>query len=92
MLIVEDMIVTGKTILKLKQELSKYDPKSVKVCTLLFKRVSTCNNFEPDYVGFSIPDRFVVGHAIDLNEHFRDLEHICVIKPSSLEKYSNIMK
>ena len=42
--------------------------------SLLIKRTPNSNGFIPDYIGFSIPDKFVVGYALDLNEHFRDLE------------------
>ena len=75
-------------MVKLLGLLEKYNPKSVRVCSLLVKRTPHSNGYEPDYAGFSIPEKFVVGYALDLNEHFRDLEHICVFKPSSLPKYS----
>jgi len=88
-LIVEDIIDTGKTMVKLLNTLDKFSPKSVKVCTLLTKRTPKSNGYIPDYAGFSIPEKFVVGYALDLNEHFRDLEHICVIKPTSIGKYEN---
>jgi hypoxanthine phosphoribosyltransferase len=42
--------------------------------SLLIKRTSLSNGYKPDYAGFSIPEKFVVGYALDLNEHFRDLE------------------
>jgi hypoxanthine phosphoribosyltransferase len=87
-LIVEDIIDTGKTMMKLLNVLDKYKPKSVRVCSLLLKRTSASNGYVPEYAGFSIPEKFVVGYALDLNEHFRDLEHICVFKPEKLEKYS----
>lgn len=87
-LIVEDIIDTGKTMVKLLNVLNKYNPNSIRVCSLLLKRTPKSNGYKPDYAGFSIPEKFVVGYALDLNEHFRDLEHICVFKPTSLEKYS----
>jgi len=86
-LIVEDIIDTGRTMVKLLALLEKFEPKSVKVCTLLVKRTPLSNGYEPDYAGFSIPEKFVVGYALDLNEHFRDLEHICVFKESAMQKY-----
>ncbi len=73
-LIVEDIIDTGKTMVKLLKTMEKYSPKTVRVCSLLVKRTSRSNGFLPDYAGFSIPEKFVVGYALDLNEHFRDLE------------------
>lgn len=73
-LIVEDIIDTGRTMVKLLKTMEKYSPKQVRVCSLLVKRTSRSNGFLPDYAGFSIPEKFVVGYALDLNEHFRDLE------------------
>ena len=49
-----------------------YDAKISK--SLLVKRTDLSNGYEPDYAGFNIPDKFVVGYAIDLNEHFREVE------------------
>jgi hypoxanthine phosphoribosyltransferase len=87
-LIVEDIIDTGRTIVKLINRLKCFSPKQIKTCSLLVKRTPLSNGFMPEYSGFSIPEKFVVGYALDLNEHFRDLEHICVFKESSLKKYS----
>jgi hypoxanthine phosphoribosyltransferase len=86
-LIVEDIIDTGRTMVKLLELLDSYGPKKIKVCSLLIKRTDNSNGYLPDYAGFSIPEKFVVGYALDLNEHFRDLEHICVIKKDSINKY-----
>jgi len=90
-LIVEDIIDTGRTMTKLLNILDKYQPKKIKVCSLLVKRTEQFRNnqvYVPDYAGFSIPEKFVVGYALDLNEHFRDLEHICVIKENAISKYT----
>jgi hypoxanthine phosphoribosyltransferase len=73
-LIVEDIIDTGRTIVKLLKTLEKFEPKNVRVCSLLTKRTSKSNGYVPHYAGFSVPEKFVVGYALDLNEHFRDLE------------------
>ena len=55
--------------------MEKFEPKNVKVCSLLTKRTEKNETkYIPDYAGFSIPEKFVVGYALDLNEHFRDLE------------------
>ncbi|CAF0999701.1 unnamed protein product, partial [Brachionus calyciflorus] len=54
---------------------------------LLIKRGVQSEKEYPDYVGFEIPNKYVIGYALGLNEHFRDLNHICLIKQSSLEKY-----
>lgn len=86
-LIVEDIIETGNTMVKLVSTLEKYNPASIKVATLLLKRTGKPCAFKPDHVGFDIPDKFVVGYALDYNEYFRDLDHICVLPPRSIIKY-----
>nr|XP_015208914.1 PREDICTED: phosphoribosyltransferase domain-containing protein 1 [Lepisosteus oculatus] len=55
--------------------------------SLLVKRVPNEGGCRPDYVGFEIPNHFIVGYALDYNEHFRDLNHICVISEVGKEKY-----
>lgn len=87
LLIVEDIIDTGATMVQLLKKLETFAPKSVKVTSLLIKKTPKSNGYIPDYVGFSIPDEFVVGYALDYNEYFRDLDHICVISVSSQKKH-----
>lgn len=86
-LIVEDIIDTGKTMKTLLQLLQQYKPKMVKVASLLVKRTPRSVGYRPDFVGFEVPDKFVVGYALDYNEYFRDLNHICVISETGKEKY-----
>ena len=86
-IIFEDIIDTGRTIHKLLNTLKKYQPKSVAVAALLRKRTPLSSGFVPNYVGFEIPDKFIVGYALDYNEYFRDLEHICEISDHGKEKY-----
>lgn len=69
-------------MVKLLEKLQEYKPKSIRVTSLLLKKTSRSNGYVPDYVGFAIPDAFVVGYALDYNEYFRDLDHICVISVS----------
>ena len=78
-LIVEDIVDTGRTMEKLLAFLKPYQAKSIRVASLLLKKTPLSNGYIPDYVGFAIPDTFVVGYALDYNEYFRDLDHICVI-------------
>ncbi|KAK9766923.1 hypothetical protein K7432_003639 [Basidiobolus ranarum] len=87
-LIVEDIIDTGRTMQKILEKLSEYEPASVKVTSLLIKKTPLSNGYIPDYVGFAIPDAFVVGYALDYNEHFRDLDHIAVISEHGKEAYA----
>ena len=85
----EDIIDTGLTMTKLLPELQKYGPSSVKVASLLEKRTERSCGYKADYVGFSIPDAFVVGYCLDYNEVFRDLNHICVINNEGIAKYKD---
>jgi len=91
-LVVEDIIDTGLTMKKFTALLKPHKPASVSVATMLLKRTpqrpaNDANAFRPDYVGFDIPDRFVVGYGLDYNELFRDLNHICVLNESGIQKY-----
>ncbi|KAG2197322.1 hypothetical protein INT47_012752 [Mucor saturninus] len=88
LLIVEDIIDTGATMVHLLNRLETYNPKSVKVTSLLLKKTPKSNGYIPHYVGFAIPDAFVVGYALDYNEYFRDLDHICVISDEGKAKYA----
>jgi hypoxanthine phosphoribosyltransferase len=86
-LVVEDIVDTGKTMQKLLKTLWSYEPKRVIVACLLRKRTPLSDGYIPDYVGFEIPDKFVIGYALDYNEYFRDLMHICLINDHGIEKY-----
>ncbi|XP_057190893.1 phosphoribosyltransferase domain-containing protein 1b [Triplophysa rosa] len=86
-LIVEAIVDTGKTMKTLLDHVKAFGPKIIKVASLLVKRVPSGSGYVPDYVGFEIANRFVVGYALDYNEYFRDLNHICVISDSGKQKY-----
>jgi hypoxanthine phosphoribosyltransferase len=88
LLIVEDIIDTGATMVKLLSKLKQFNPAAVKVASLLLKKTPRSNGYVPDYVGFAIPDAFVVGYALDYNEYFRDLDHICVISKQGKISYA----
>ena len=89
LLLVEDIIDTGTTMARLVPLLNEYEPESVRVTSLLEKRTSKSCGFEADFVGFSIPDKFVIGFGLDYNESFRDLDHICVINDAGMVKYAS---
>ena len=82
-LIVEDIVDSGLTLSRLVEILQKRQPASLKVCVFLDKRERRRVPFTADYVGFSIPDRFVVGYGLDYNEKFRFLPDVCVLGTSS---------
>uniref|UniRef100_A0A8C6R9I9 Hypoxanthine-guanine phosphoribosyltransferase n=1 Tax=Nannospalax galili TaxID=1026970 RepID=A0A8C6R9I9_NANGA len=86
-LTVEDIIDTGKTMQTLLFLVKQYNPKVVKITSLLVKRTSQSVGYRPDFVGFEIPDKFVVGYALDYNEYFGDLNHVCVISETGKSKY-----
>ena len=78
--LIEDIVDTGNTIDKLLVSLEKENPLSVKVCTLLYKPEAFKGINKPDYVGFSIPNAFVVGYGLDYNELGRNLNAIYQLK------------
>ncbi|XP_036453438.1 phosphoribosyltransferase domain-containing protein 1b [Colossoma macropomum] len=86
-LIVEAIVDTGLTMKTLLTHVRSFRPNMIRVAGLLVKRVPNSSGCLPDYVGFEIPNRFVVGYALDYNEYFRDLNHICVISESGKQKY-----
>ncbi len=80
LLIVEDIIDTGLTLKYLHELLESRHPASIKVCTLLDKPSKRKQNIQPDYVGFEVPDEFVVGYGVDYAEKYRNLPFIGVLK------------
>lgn len=79
-LIIEDIVDTGLTLSYLKENLSSRQPKTLKVATLLDKPERRKVAFNPDYCGFRIPDRFVIGYGLDYNEDYRQLADLCILK------------
>lgn len=79
-LIVEDIVDTGLTITFLLRHLQASQPKQVKICTLLDKPARRKVTLEPDYVGFTIDDLFVVGYGLDYGERHRQLPGVCVLE------------
>lgn len=79
-LIVEDIIDSGRTLSYLKNILEGRNPSSVKICTLLDKPDQRVVDVEVDYVGFTIPDSFVIGYGLDYQQFYRNLPYIAVNK------------
>ena len=79
-LIVEDIIDSGRTLYYLIDILKKRNPKSVHLCTLLDKPERCVKDVKVDYVGFNIPDEFVVGYGLDYAQKYRNLPFIGVVE------------
>ena len=82
LLIVEDIIDSGRTLAYLVDLFKYRKAKSVKIVTLLDKPEGRVVNIEADYVGFNVPNEFVVGYGLDYAEAYRNLPYIGVLKPS----------
>ncbi|MFQ5893062.1 MAG: hypoxanthine phosphoribosyltransferase [Nitrospinota bacterium] len=80
-LLIECLIDTGFSLNYLYRNLQLREPKSIKVCTFLDKPARRIISLRPDYVGYEIPDKFVVGYGLDYRNHFRNLPFIGVLKP-----------
>jgi len=81
LLIVEDIIDSGVTLNYLTQLLQQRHPRSVRVATLLDKPERRLRQVDVAYVGFQIPDEFVVGYGLDHAERYRNLRDVCVLEP-----------
>ena len=79
-LIVEDVVDSGRSVKFLKDRLSRFKPRSIKIVSLLVKQRATKGETEIDYIGFLIPDHFVVGYGLDFARNFRNLRSIYIMK------------
>lgn len=79
-IIIEDIIDSGHTLSYLTRILEQRNPKAVKVCSLLDKPERREVDFQGDYVGFTVPNEFVVGYGLDYNERYRNLPDVCILK------------
>lgn len=80
-LIVDDILDTGRTLKMVLKKIQKLRPRSLKTCVLLDKPSRRSEDIYADYVGFQIPNYFVVGYGMDYSEKFRNLPFIGVLKP-----------
>lgn len=79
-LIVEDIIDTGRTLALLKEQLLKRGPASLKICTAFDKPDRRVTELVPDYNGITIPDKFIVGYGLDLDGEYRNYDDIRVVR------------
>lgn len=75
-IVIEDIIDTGRTLSYLRDYLKDKKPASLKICTLLDKKERRQFDIEPDYTAFQIPDKFVVGYGLDDKENYRNLPYV----------------
>ena len=87
-LILEDIFDTGNSLDFVVNHLLSKEPASLKICTLLDKpeRRNPAVTLEADYVGFTIPNAFVVGYGLDYDEHYRNLPYVGILKPEVYTK------
>jgi len=85
-LLVDDILDTGKTLFRVRGKLRRLKPRQIKVCVLLDKPSRRVEEITGDYVGFTIPNHFVVGYGLDYAERYRNLPFVGVLHP---EMYKN---
>jgi len=85
-LLVDDILDTGKTLNRVRAKLLELKPRCLKICVLLEKAVRRVEKVKADYIGFSIPDLFVVGYGLDFAEGYRNLPFIGVLRQQSLAR------
>ena len=85
--ILEDIYDTGNSLTFVRDYLLSKEPASLKICTLLDKpeRRKPGVTLVPEYVGFTVPNEFVVGYGLDYNEHFRNLPYVGILKPEAYQ-------
>jgi len=87
-LLVDDILDTGKTLSRVLLKLRALKPRRIKVCVLLDKPERRVEKVKADYVGFEIPDFFVVGYGLDFAERYRNLPFVGVLHPSVYKQVS----
>lgn len=85
-LLVDDILDTGRTLSDVSRKLRKLKPRSIRTCVLLDKPERRVKEITADYVGFRVPDKFVVGYGLDYAERYRNLPFIGVLKPEIYTK------
>jgi len=78
-LLVDDILDTGQTLVKARQMMEALWPRTLKSCVFLEKEVPHVGNVSADYVGFKIPDKFVIGYGLDYQERYRNLPYLATL-------------
>jgi hypoxanthine phosphoribosyltransferase len=84
-LILDDILDSGRTLAAIREKLETAKPRSIGVCVLLSKKKQRAREVNADYVGFEIEDEFVVGYGLDFRERYRNLPYIGVLRKELLE-------
>ncbi|ADB16317.1 hypoxanthine phosphoribosyltransferase [Pirellula staleyi DSM 6068] len=84
-LLIDDIFDTGHTLFEVIGMLDEFGPKSIRSAVLLKKKGRQEVKLEPDYVGFEIPDEFVVGYGLDYNDAYRNLPFLASLEPADIE-------
>jgi hypoxanthine phosphoribosyltransferase len=84
-LILDDIFDTGYTLLEVLTFLDELKPRSVRTAVLVLKQGKQRVAFRPDYIGFEIPDVFVVGYGLDYNDAYRNLPYVAALEPEDIE-------
>jgi len=87
-LLVDDILDTGKTMSRVLPKIRALKPRRIKICVLLDKAARRVEKIQADYVGFEIPDLFVVGYGLDFAERYRNLPFVGVLHPHIYKRAS----
>jgi hypoxanthine phosphoribosyltransferase len=88
-LVVDDILDTGRTLKRVLAVLREHHPRRIKICVLLEKKARRVEKVRADYVGFQIPDLFVVGYWLDYAERYRNLPFVGVLRPEAYQSTSS---
>ena len=84
-LVVDDIYDTGHTLSRVIERLQRFEPESIRTLVLLRKKARQEVYLEPDFLGFDIPDEFVVGYGLDYQDEFRNLPFLAALEPADIE-------
>ena len=88
-LIVDDILDSGRTIRRVRAEIESRNPKSVRSCVLLRKKIPSALETPCEYVGFDIENEFVVGYGLDFDDYYRNLPYIGVLRPDVVSSWDS---
>jgi hypoxanthine phosphoribosyltransferase len=83
-LILDDILDSGRTLRLVREEISRRGPRSVRTCVLLRKQIRSALETPCEYVGFDIPDEFVVGYGLDYDNYYRNLPEVGTLKKEAM--------